>query len=152
MNKMKSFYVYLVLVVALSWSTVVGYGQQTNSTNVPNKSEQFILSTHILDISKGSPASGVEVELFLQQGDIEVWKSVAKQKTNLQGRIGDFLPKASFKTGIYKLRFYTKPYFVGQKLQSIYPFIEVVFELNDDTHYHIPITVSPYGYSTYRGS
>ena len=55
-------------------------------------------------------------------------------------------------SGIYKLTFHTSPYFKSLGQKSFYPFIEVVFELVDNEHYHVPITLSPFGYSTYRGN
>lgn len=116
------------------------------------QTQQFQLSSHILDISKGSPAAGVKIALMKQEANGN-WKAIDEKFTDANGRIKDFLPqKGSQHRGIYKLVFFTKPYFEKQNIKSFFPFVEVVFELNDDEHYHIPITLSPYGYSTYRGS
>lgn len=69
-------------------------------------------------------------------------------------RVPDFLPKEEDKDniGVYKLTFFVEPYFQSQQLDTFYPYIEVVFEIKDDKHYHVPITLSAYGYGTYRGN
>ena len=87
---------------------------------------------------------------------------LANGYTNKDGRITDWLgPNAAPVgaaaydvpgNGIYKIRFETKDYFEGQSLATLYPFVEVHFELTADGHYHIPLLISPFGYSTYRGS
>lgn len=114
----------------------------------------YQLSTHILDINKGRPASNVDIELYKMNSTTKDWVQIAKSVTDENGRVKDFLPikAASANKGLYKLKFHVRPYFDRINTQSFYPFIEVSFELNDDEHYHVPITLSPYGYSTYRGS
>ncbi len=109
------------------------------------------LSTHILDIGLGKPAANVPVELFLQDENNQ-WVKVDSSVTDKNGRIARFLPETKNNQGIYKLNFATKEYFAKQGLNSIYPFVEVVFEIEESTHYHIPITMSANGYSTYRGN
>ena len=109
------------------------------------------LTTHILDTTKGKPVAGVTIILFQDENDN--WKEVARGITNADGRIPDLLKKdAILPHGIYKLRFETKPYFDKDKLESLYPFIVVVFTISSDQHYHIPLLLNPFGYSTYRGS
>ena len=80
------------------------------------------------------------------------WKQIATGKTDVNGRISNFLPGIEDNTGIYMLKFYTEPYFLKQGLKSIYPFVEVIFRIEGKKHYHIPITMSANGYSTYRGN
>lgn len=113
----------------------------------------YQLSSHILDITQGKPAPNVKITLSKQDKSGE-WVIIDEKKTDENGRIKDFLREGAEVThrGIYKLTYHTAPYFerLGQK--SFYPFIEVVFELQDDSHYHVPITLSPFGYSTYRGN
>ncbi|EAI9048508.1 hydroxyisourate hydrolase [Campylobacter coli] len=116
---------------------------------------EYQLSTHILDINSGQPASNVKVELYnLDQN--RQWVKISEKFTKKNGRIADFLPYEKTKNrsfGVYKLKFYTKDYYISHKVDSFYPFVEVSFELlKDQKHYHIPITLSPFGYSTYRGS
>lgn len=110
----------------------------------------YQLSTHILDINTGKPASDVTIRLEKQQD--QQWITLAQSKTDANGRIGNFLPQTSNNFGIYKLIFETGEYFAAQKQQSIYPYVEVVFQIKENTHYHIPITLSANGYSTYRGN
>ncbi|EAK1452883.1 hydroxyisourate hydrolase [Campylobacter coli] len=116
---------------------------------------EYQLSTHILDINSGQPASNVKVELYnLDQN--RQWVKISEKFTKKNGRIADFLPYEKTENrsfGVYKLKFYTKDYYISHKVDSFYPFVEVSFELlKDQKHYHIPITLSPFGYSTYRRS
>lgn len=115
--------------------------------------EKYQLSSHILDISQGKPAPNVKIALSKQDKN-QNWVLIDEKYTDNNGRIKDFLKEESNKNnnGVYKLTFYITPYFEGLKQKTFYPFIEVVFEIKDNQHYHIPITLSPYGYSTYRGN
>ncbi|MEO5647711.1 MAG: hydroxyisourate hydrolase [Chitinophagaceae bacterium] len=108
------------------------------------------LTTHILDTSTGKPASGVEIILYkLQDG---TWQSIAKGSTNNDGRIPNLLDDETKLMGIYKMRFETKSYFTNNKIVSFYPFIEISFNIDSTEHYHIPLLLNPFGYTTYRGS
>ena len=115
--------------------------------------EKYQLSSHILDISQGKPAPNVKIALSKQDKN-QNWVLIDEKYTDNNGRIKDFLKEESNKNnnGVYKLTFYITPYFEKLKQKTFYPFIEVVFEIKDTQHYHIPITLSPYGYSTYRGN
>jgi 5-hydroxyisourate hydrolase len=109
------------------------------------------LTTHILDTTKGKPAANVAVYLYRQHnGD---WNEITIATTNNDGRVPDLLQKdAQLNPGIYKLKFLTKEYFDKQGIQSFYPFVEIVFELSGNEHYHVPLLLNPFGYSTYKGS
>jgi len=137
MNK-KNF----ILVFFLAFASLT-YAQEVN----------YQLSSHILDITQGQPASGVTIQLS-KMNDKDNWVKIDKKVTDKNGRIKDFLKqdKGSNHQGIYKLTYFTKPYFDKMGEKTFYPFIEVVFELKGDSHYHVPITLSPFGYSTYRGN
>lgn len=113
----------------------------------------YQLSSHILDISTGKPAPNVNVRLMMQE-DNGSWKLLNAKKTDDSGRISDFLPNEGNvdHEGTYKLIFETTPYFYKQGVESFFPYVEVNFNIEGDNHYHVPITLSPYGYSTYRGS
>lgn len=115
--------------------------------------EKYQLSSHILDISQGKPAPNVKIALS-KQDENQNWVLIDEKYTDNNGRIKDFLKEESNKNnnGVYKLTFNITPYFEKLKQKTFYPFIEVVFEIKDNQHYHIPITLSPYGYSTYRGN
>lgn len=112
----------------------------------------YQLSTHILDVGKGQPAPNVTISLFKLSKDSDTWVKIAEGVTDNNGRIKNFLPETQSNDGIYKLKFETKSYFKKQGFTSIYPFVEVVFEINGTSHYHIPITMSANGYGTYRGN
>ena len=112
---------------------------------------QYQLSTHILDISQGKPASGVKIKLY-QKNSENKWYKIASGITDKNGRIANFLPQNKDNSGTYKLSFETKEYFAKQNIKSIYPYVDVVFQIDGDSHYHIPITMSANGYATYRGN
>jgi len=109
------------------------------------------LTTHILDTTLGKPAAGVQIVLYQQQE--ADWKEIVRGVTNQDGRITDWLPKEDLlPAGLYKLKFETGDYYKQLMIASFYPFVEVVFSITDDAHYHVPLLLNPYGYSTYRGS
>ncbi len=116
------------------------------------QTDTYQLSSHILDISTGAPASGVTVKLEKLNEKTNIWAAIDKKVTDENGRIKDFLNYNKTEKGIYKLTFLTADYFKSKKTESFYPFIEVVFQINDANHYHVPITLSAYGYATYRGN
>lgn len=109
------------------------------------------ITTHILDTAKGCPAQGIRIVLY--QFLVDQWEEKAKGQTNADGRIADW-PDADavIGKGIYKMRFGIRDYFDQQFIPSFYPFVEISFEITTDDHYHIPLLISPFGYSTYRGS
>lgn len=122
------------------------------STVMFAQERSYQLSSHILDISCGRPASDVKISLFKLQSD-QTWKLIDERLTDENGRVKDFLEEGkNDHRGVYKLVYHVASYFEVQQQDSFYPFIEVVFEIKDDNHYHVPITLSPYGYSTYRGN
>jgi 5-hydroxyisourate hydrolase len=109
------------------------------------------LTTHILDTTKGKPAFGVHVILYHHKK--EEWIEVTKGVTNNDGRIPDLLKKGTvMELGTYKLKFETQSYFAKQSIQTFYPFVEITFQVTTEEHYHVPLLLNPYGYSTYRGS
>ncbi|BBZ27138.1 5-hydroxyisourate hydrolase [Mycolicibacterium madagascariense] len=104
------------------------------------------LSTHVLDAMSGRPAAGVEVGLTDVSG-----ATLTTATTNGDGRVGslgDDLP-----AGFYRLRFDTGSYFARLDVPTFYPEVIIAFEITDPTsHYHVPVLLSPYAFSTYRGS
>lgn len=122
------------------------------STVIFAQNKKYQLSSHILDISKGIPVSGVTIQLEQFNEQTKKWSFVDKKQTDVNGRITDFLDSQKTNLGIYKLTYYTADYFRKNNTESFYPFIEVVFQIKDQNHYHVPITLSAYGYSTYRGN
>jgi 5-hydroxyisourate hydrolase len=109
------------------------------------------LTTHILDTTKGKPAANVTVVLFQQQNDN--WRQVALGTTNEDGRISDLLQAdVVMEPGIYKLRFDTKAYFDSVGVLTFYPYVEISFSITGPEHYHVPLLLNGFGYTTYRGS
>ncbi len=122
------------------------------STGIYAQKNNFQLSSHILDVSKGIPASGVKIKLEKYTKQSNIWTFIDEKDTDKNGRVTDFLTSSTSNKGIYRLTYYTSEYFKKNNTESFYPFIEVVFEIKDSSHYHVPITLSAYGYSTYRGN
>ena len=110
------------------------------------------ITTHILDTSLGTPAQNVPVSL--QSSSNGQWQIIGTGITNSDGRVEELgLSDTPLYAGIYKLRFDTALYYKKQKTASFYPFVDIVFEISGDgQHYHVPLLLNPYGYSTYRGS
>lgn len=106
------------------------------------------LSTHVLDTSLGTPAAGVQVALERVDGGME---SPSTATTDADGRARD-IARAPLTVGAYRLRFDTADYFARTGRETFYPEVVVTFVVRDDAHYHVPLLVSPFGYSTYRGS
>ena len=109
------------------------------------------LTTHVLDTSMGKPGKDIAIRLQIPVNN--VWQTIAQGITNSDGRIADLLPaQKDLAHGNYKLVFDTGNYFAAQKLKGFYPEVEIQFTISDDTHYHVPLLINPFGYSTYRGS
>ena len=111
------------------------------------------ITTHVLDTSLGRPAAGVLVLLEFEARPGK-WKPVGGGTTDADGRLNTLLPRRSrLSRGTYRLTFDTAAYFRARAAQSFYPNVTVVFTVRDPgQQYHIPLLLSPYGYSTYRGS
>jgi 5-hydroxyisourate hydrolase len=110
------------------------------------------ITTHILDTAIGKPASGVQVVLAAGEG--ELWRKLAEGKTNEDGRIDNLLASdTKLVNTTYKLEFFPSEYFAKNSRKCFYPKISICFQMeNPNQHYHIPLLLSGFGYSTYRGS
>ena len=110
------------------------------------------ISTHVLDTSIGRPAAGVPVRL--QRRDGADWNDVSEHATNDDGRVAALLPPgAKFETGTFRLTFDVASYFARRGLEGFYATVAIEFVVRDAAqHYHVPLLLNPYGYSTYRGS
>jgi 5-hydroxyisourate hydrolase len=109
-----------------------------------------MISTHVLDTSIGRPAGGVNVALFRQEDDAG-WREVTRSATDANGRIPELAADVSI--GVYRLMFDVGGYFRQRGVESFYTRVAVEFIVRDaGAHHHVPLLVSPYGYSTYRGS
>lgn len=106
------------------------------------------LTTHVLDTSVGKPGKDITIKLKSADGKI-----ISQGVTNAEGRIADLLPAEKYLApGNYKMVFDTGNYFKTNNIKGFYPEVEIQFTVFDDCHYHIPLLINPYGYSTYRGS
>ena len=137
---MKNF----IFALFFAMISTTAFGQSTAKT--------YQLSSHILDVSKGMPAPGVTIKLEKYNESNKTWNFVEEKVTDKNGRVPDFLSNDKSNLGIYKLTYLTSDYFKKMNEKSFYPWVEVVFQLKDSEHYHVPITLSAYGYSTYRGN
>lgn len=107
------------------------------------------ITTHVLDSVAGRPAAGIDV--VLERWDSQ-WTSVAQGTTNDDGRIGDLGPE-TLPSGKYRITFDTGGYFATTNTPTFYPEVTITFEIDEnEKHYHVPILLSPFAFSTYRGS
>lgn len=105
------------------------------------------LTTHVLDAAQGLPAPGVPVQLFASDGSL-----IAEAVTDADGRAKQLGPE-QLEPGVYRLRFDTGAYFAARSIPTFYPEAVLAFVIDDaDRHYHVPLLLSPFAYSTYRGS
>ncbi|MBL4824285.1 MAG: hydroxyisourate hydrolase [SAR324 cluster bacterium] len=111
------------------------------------------ITTHVLDTSQGCPGANIQVRLEQQKNGGNC-QEISSGVTNADGRVMDLIPAEEvLDSGIYRMIFVTGPYFEQQGISFFYPEIEVRFLLSHpEQHYHIPLLLSPFGYSTYRGS
>jgi 5-hydroxyisourate hydrolase len=111
------------------------------------------ITTHVLDTARGRPAEGVAVVLDYQSTE-GGWTELARGQTNADGRLMTLLPDgAPLPTGIYRLRFATGAYHAALGVSGFYPEVQVLFQIaGQGVHFHVPLLLSPFGYSTYRGS
>ncbi len=129
------------LILALGLSALSGLALAANP-----------LSVHVLNLQTGVPSAGVEVTLEQHVG--KDWQVLAHGTTNEQGRIAELFPADhAFVAGEYRVVFQTGDYYKRTGQETFFPQIPVIFQVKQtDQHYHIPLLLSPYGFSTYRGS
>ena len=111
------------------------------------------ISTHILDTARGRPAANVAVKLERQE-PTGAWHLLTSSHTDPDGRCAQLLPPDHpLPAGAYRLLFETASYYGEQKIHGLYPVVEITFQVREgELHYHIPLLLSPNGYTTYRGS
>src|SRR5437870_227836 len=106
------------------------------------------ITTHVLDVSRGRPAAGVSVRL-----DRVGAGQIGEGGTDADGRLRTLMGATALEAGVYRLTFGVGEYFRAAGVEAFYPSVEITFEVRDaGQHYHVPLLVSPFGYSTYRGS
>ena len=109
------------------------------------------ISTHVLDATTGRPAAGLELTLSRQDGG--GWHELARRRTDADGRVGDLAPGST--AGVHRIVFLTEAYLRAQSpaVETFYPEVAIIFRVTDPAaHHHVPLLLSPYAYSTYRGS
>jgi 5-hydroxyisourate hydrolase len=109
------------------------------------------ITTHVLDTAIGKPAAGIAVTLDKEENG--AWRPVGQGTTDADGRIKNLVKEGSLTPGYYRLTFDADGYFKAAKTQSFYKQIPIQFQIEATTqHYHVPLLLNPFGYSTYRGS
>lgn len=108
------------------------------------------ITTHVLDTAVGRPASGVRITLESLEGGA---KEIGSGVTDDDGRITDLMEPGSLVAGTYRITFFVEAYLKSSGRSGFYPQVPVVFQVDaTDEHYHVPLLLNPFGYSTYRGS
>lgn len=115
--------------------------------------EDNTISTHVLDTTRGRPAAGVPIRLDAREADGS-FRLLASGTTDDDGRVRDISKGTAVLTpGVYRMAFDTEVYFAAQGIEGFYPAVEVLFQVRSTgEHYHVPLLISPFGFSTYRGS
>jgi 5-hydroxyisourate hydrolase len=112
------------------------------------------ITTHVLDVSLGRPARGIEVRLARLDPASSDFTEIARGETDADGRASQLLPPGTaIERGTYRISFALAPYFAATSRPSFYPHVDIVFTVDQPSeHHHVPLLLSPFGYSTYRGS
>lgn len=110
------------------------------------------ISTHVLDTALGKPGRGIAVQLLRQEGG--QWKAIGGGVTNEDGRVPGLVHEGEvLGAGVHRMTFATAEYFQSLGSTGFYPYVEITFEITQpEQHYHVPLLLSPFGFSTYRGS
>jgi 5-hydroxyisourate hydrolase len=108
-----------------------------------------LITTHVLDTAAGRPAAGIRVLLAVRSG--ADWRTLGEAVTDDDGRVRDIGPD-TVGPGTYRLTFRTEDYFFHDGRESFFPEVTVTFTVTDASHHHVPILLSPFAFSTYRGS
>jgi 5-hydroxyisourate hydrolase len=110
-----------------------------------------MITTHVLDTAAGRPGKAIAIEL--ERHDAGGWQPVGAGVTDDDGRLRTLTPTGPVIPGVYRIRFHTEAYFAAHQQTGFFPVVEIQFTVADGAqHYHVPLLLSPYGYSTYRGS
>ncbi|EPY52034.1 transthyretin [Schizosaccharomyces cryophilus OY26] len=117
--------------------------------------EQPTFTAHVLDTTRGVPAENISVSVFklsTSSGTL-TQEQLATAITNSNGRVGQWnVPLKEVESGVYKFRFDTGPYYDAMSVETFYPYVELTVQIKKGQHYHIPLLLSPFGFTTYRGS
>lgn len=119
-------------------------------TGPAHRDTMISLSTHVLDATTGAPAQGMRVVLHRRAADGS-WVEQGEHRTDADGRVRDLAP-GGLRPGVHRLLFDTGAWFTATGRSGFYPEVAVAFEVTDGRHHHVPLLLSPYAFSTYRGS
>ena len=110
------------------------------------------ITTHVLDTLRGRPAAGIAVRL--EQIDAQgTWHVLGNEETNADGRVETLLTDSKIAAGLYRLTFETGDYWDDSEVATFYPRVVIEFEVHEASgHYHVPLLLSPFSFTTYRGS
>ncbi|MFN2384096.1 MAG: hydroxyisourate hydrolase [Gemmatimonadota bacterium] len=110
------------------------------------------ITSHVLDLTTGQPAADLEIVLEAA-GASGAWRELGRARTDAGGRVETLTPGGTCLPGRYRLRFETGRYFAARDIAPLHPVVEVAFTVRDgEPHYHVPLLLGPFGYTTYRGS
>ncbi|XP_048219464.1 5-hydroxyisourate hydrolase-like [Perognathus longimembris pacificus] len=125
--------------------------RQARGSSMESKSSP--LTTHVLDTASGLPAQGLCLRLSRLEDLTQQWTELGKSYTDRDGRCHGLLTPGQMKPGTYQLSFDTEAYWKKRRQESFYPYVEVVFNIANETQkFHVPLLLSPWSYTTYRGS
>ncbi|CAD5219530.1 unnamed protein product [Bursaphelenchus okinawaensis] len=146
------------LICAVSFFAVVVVGLALMVHAIPTQSglnsveDKQRISSHVLDISNGNPAKNVRLVSFKYNESTKKWVELAETETDENGRVYSVHPGLALDTGIFKITFHTEEYYQALNQTTFYPQVDVVFRVTDpNLKLHVPLTLSNYGYSTYKG-
>lgn len=109
------------------------------------------ITSHVLDTSRGAPAAGITIQLE-SETSADQWQTLNEGVTDSDGRVANLAP-AALPAGNYRISFQVEEYFKQLDVKSFYPVVRIEFKFDDpQQHYHVPLLLNPFGYSTYRGS
>ena len=110
-----------------------------------------MITTHVLDLAAGKPGHGIAVEL--ERTEHNIWHLIGAGVTDADGRVRTLTPSGPVPEGTYRIRFLVGAYFAARQQETFFPLVEIQFTIADGTsHYHVPLLLSPFAFSTYRGS
>ena len=111
------------------------------------------ITTHVLDTASGRPAAGMRIALDAKAGTGDGWTPVGGGVTDADGRVPGLVAEGALGKGVHRMTFFTGDWFAAEGIDGFYPLVTVICEITDPAaHDHVPLLLSPYGYSTYRGS
>lgn len=111
------------------------------------------ISTHVLDTASGRPAAGIEIVLERREGEGDDFVRVTTATTDADGRVGGLVAAGELTAGVHRITFAVGDWHRANGVEGFYPEVAITFEVRDaDEHHHVPLLLSPFGFTTYRGN